>query len=1074
MGEMTRRRRLATMIPVIVSLLFVPLLACSFGFPLDIKKEPSVSNVVVAKRLDDRQRPQDPTRVFDPGDTFFCSVQVENMTVGSQVTAQWFHEERTLDQFTLTTDAAGSGYLGFNLSPETGVWPSGDYRVEIELNGAKVRAVNFSVQVGEATVTPAASVAPGSPTSTSQQRDEAVSTPAIVEIMTLPAAMPTRTTVTATPLVTTVVLTALPALPVPTATVAVGSAQQQTSTSPTPLATSTAIVLQPQSEATESAAVSTPTPTPSKTTLPGLSSPASPITDVTLARELDDTQKPVGSTDIFDYTDTFFCSVEVENLVAGSQVTAKWYRGEEILDEFTLTTDTTGSGNLGFNLSAEDGGWPIGDYRVEIDLDGVPMRSAGFSVQPPSDAIQSQVKSAILTRSVDEANKPIDPSLVFSSTDVIHCSVRADLGKASRLTAMWYDNGTLMEDYVTTFTVQENKADTYADFYLAPAAPLLPGPYSLEILLNDQLSRAMDFTVQDEVAEDTPAIPSATRQLTLLELTPRPEQTSSITDVSGAAIGRISFSAQVTSDHQAINPSTLFPSGTKTIYATFDYQGFDAGGEFAQVWYLDDVETARGDSSWEREQSGSYEGSLNNEQGLLEGNYRLDILLDGNVLGSGEFTIGQMAQIEVATATSTLPATPIEASVPTAGSPSPTIGPINFSSEGLTAQQPMIARRNFTEGTTIIYATFTYADFRVGQVFEQIWYLDGEESGRGSFVWTDAPTGQYQGSLNNETGLLPGDYRLEIRINGQLLGAGSFTIEGAQITAVVTPVVPTQPPVPAPTLAPVATQAQAPSRAFKIVYAATEGDVHSLWTINLDGTNKAFLTDHASDPTWSPDGKSIAFYGWDGHPRGGGGVYQISADGTNVREIWNQGSAEYLDWSPAGPYVAMNALVAGTQNKRLVIYALEASQWHDIGPGEQPSFSPDGANIVARTCQGSNCGLFVMGQGGENKTRVTASADDAMPSWSPLGDRIAYSSQKDGNWDIWVVGTDGTGPTRLTQDLGIDAMPVWLPDGSGIVYRSTRDGAWGVWVMNPDGTNAWKLVDAPAAADWGRDRVDVY
>ncbi len=97
-----------------------------------------------------------------------------------------------------------------------------------------------------------------------------------------------------------------------------------------------------------------------------------------------------------------------------------------------------------------------------------------------------------------------------------------------------------------------------------------------------------------------------------------------------------------------------------------------------------------------------------------------------------------------------------------------------------------------------------------------------------------------------------------------------------------------------------------------------------------------------------------------------------------------------------------------------------------------------------------------------------------MPSWSPLGDRIAYSSQKDGNWDIWVVNTDGTGSTRLTQDLGIDAMPVWLPDGSGIVYRSTRDGAWAIWVMSPDGSNLWKLVDAPAAADWGRDRLDVY
>lgn len=1069
MGRITRRRHWATIIPMIVSLLFVPMLACSFGFPLNIKKDPAVRNVVVARRLDDRQRPIDSTRVFEPNDTFFCSVEVENLEAGSQVTAKWFYEERSLDQFTLTTDTAGSGYLGFNLSPDTGVWSLGDYRVEIELNGSKERTVNFSVQAKESTTTPSS---PITITSTAQQREGTVSTPIVVEIATVPGSTPTETVLPATPRATTIRMTALP---VPTATMPADSTQQKSVSSPTPSSTATAVAVQTRGRPTVSpTAAASPIATAAVLTTPGLFLAVSPVTGVTLARQLDETQKPVEPTNVFDYTDTFFCSVDVENLAANSQVTAKWYRGDEILDEFTLTTDTAGSGNLGFNLSAEEGGWPLGAYRIEIDLNGVPVRSVEFTVQPPADAIRSQVKSAILTRAVDDSNKPTDPSLVFLPTDVIHCSVRADLGKASRLTARWYDNGNLMEDYVTTFTVQENKADTYADFYLAPAAPLLPGPYSLEILLDDRLSRAMDFTVQDEIAEGLPLVASATLTPTLLEITLQPAQASPVIDVSEAMIGRISFSTAVTDDHQAINPGTQFAAGTKTIYATFDYQGFAIGSKFAQVWYLDGVETARGDSAWEREQSGHYEGSLNNEQGLLEGNYRLDILLDGNVLGSGEFTIGETVETGVTPAATVLPVAPITAIVPTVAPQGPTIGPINFSSEGLTAQQPMIPRTNFPEGTRIVYATFTYSNFQVGQVFEQLWYLDGQESGRGSFVWTDASTGQYQGSLNNENGLLPGEYRLEIKLNGQSLGAGNFIIEGAQITAVVTPVVPTQALEPTFTPVPVTTQPEAPSRVFKVVYTATEGDVHSLWTINLDGTNRAFLTDHASDPSWSPDGNSIAFYGWDGHPRGGGGVYQISVDGTNVREIWNQGSAEYLDWSPAGPKVAMNALVAGTQNKRLVIYAIDAQQWHDIGPGEQPSFSPDGANIVARTCLGSNCGLFVMGQGGENKTRVTASADDAMPSWSPLGDRIAYSSQKDGNWDIWVVNTDGTGSTRLTQDLGIDAMPVWLPDGSGIVYRSTRDGAWGIWVMNPDGSNAWKLVDAPAAADWGRDRLDVY
>ncbi len=201
-----------------------------------------------------------------------------------------------------------------------------------------------------------------------------------------------------------------------------------------------------------------------------------------------------------------------------------------------------------------------------------------------------------------------------------------------------------MEDYVTTFTVQENKADTYADFYLAPAAPLLPGPYSLEILLDDRLSRAMDFTVQDEIAEGLPLVASATLTPTLLEITLQPAQASPVIDVSEAMIGRISFSTAVTDDHQAINPGTQFAQVRRRSMRHSLTRDSPLRASSRKCGILDGVETARGDSAWEREQSGHYEGSLNNEQGLLEGNYRLDIVLDGNVLGSGEFTIGETVE----------------------------------------------------------------------------------------------------------------------------------------------------------------------------------------------------------------------------------------------------------------------------------------------------------------------------------------------------------------------------------------------------------------------------------------------
>jgi TolB protein len=270
-----------------------------------------------------------------------------------------------------------------------------------------------------------------------------------------------------------------------------------------------------------------------------------------------------------------------------------------------------------------------------------------------------------------------------------------------------------------------------------------------------------------------------------------------------------------------------------------------------------------------------------------------------------------------------------------------------------------------------------------------------------------------------------------------------------------------------------ATKPKPPASAGKIVYTRTDKDVHSLWTMNLDGSGQKKVADYASDPSWSPDGAAIVFFGWDGSPRGGSGIYTIQANGTGPKLIWNQGSASYLDWALSGRWVAMNTIVPDSANRRLVVYDGGEGKWQDIGPGEQPSFSPNASKLVARTCIGGSCGLFVMNRDGSGMARITTSADDAMPAWSPIGNRIAFASQRDGNWDVWVMNTDGSGKTQLTTDPGVDAMPAWLPDGRGLVFRSSRDGAWGIWIMNADGSNPRKIINAPAANDWGRDRLDV-
>ncbi len=38
--------------------------------------------------------------------------------------------------------------------------------------------------------------------------------------------------------------------------------------------------------------------------------------------------------------------------------------------------------------------------------------------------------------------------------------------------------------------------------------------------------------------------------------------------------------------------------------------------------------------------------------------------------------------------------------------------------------------------------------------------------------------------------------------------------------------------------------------------------------MDSNGKNQKQIANYASDPAWSPDGKSLAIFGWDGDPRG--------------------------------------------------------------------------------------------------------------------------------------------------------------------------------------------------------------
>jgi Tol biopolymer transport system component/tetratricopeptide (TPR) repeat protein len=205
----------------------------------------------------------------------------------------------------------------------------------------------------------------------------------------------------------------------------------------------------------------------------------------------------------------------------------------------------------------------------------------------------------------------------------------------------------------------------------------------------------------------------------------------------------------------------------------------------------------------------------------------------------------------------------------------------------------------------------------------------------------------------------------------------------------------------------------------KIAYFSREGGGVELYVMNADGTRQTRLTNltplglGALSPTWSPDGRRIAF-----HVPMRFEIYVINVDGTGLRN-------------------------------------LSGGRTRDSGP----AWSPDGRRIAFASKRSGNFEIYTMDTDGRNVVRLTHDdAEDSSPSWSPDGRRIALTSNRDGNNEIYVMNADGSRPLRLTTTPNPEDFPSWSPDGRRIVFHRHVGGHIQVHVMNADGSDQRRLT----------------
>jgi Tol biopolymer transport system component len=223
----------------------------------------------------------------------------------------------------------------------------------------------------------------------------------------------------------------------------------------------------------------------------------------------------------------------------------------------------------------------------------------------------------------------------------------------------------------------------------------------------------------------------------------------------------------------------------------------------------------------------------------------------------------------------------------------------------------------------------------------------------------------------------------------------------------------------------------------------------TLWRSKRDGSERLRLATaslFASTPRWSPDGKRIAFAAW----RAGKdlGIYLVSSDGGTPKELAEGMNKVDPTWSPDGNSLALGQLPGmqpGTQRIKIDISVLEvASGKLRTLPGSEelraPRWSPDGRYLAAVSRNADRLMLF------DFKTqRWTDLANTTVnsPSWSRDSKYIYfdnYPAQK-GPAMLRVRVSDDKlesvlGLTDIRRAAGFPS--VWSgvdPDGAPLVVR---------------------------------------
>lgn len=262
----------------------------------------------------------------------------------------------------------------------------------------------------------------------------------------------------------------------------------------------------------------------------------------------------------------------------------------------------------------------------------------------------------------------------------------------------------------------------------------------------------------------------------------------------------------------------------------------------------------------------------------------------------------------------------------------------------------------------------------------------------------------------------------------------------------------------------------------EIAYSTAGRDVPStrttitsaIWVISLETGVKRLLTEaDAMQPSWSPNGHRIAY--WFMPPNvGRSDIGTVASGGGPPVVVTKDASTNWNPvWSPDGHFLYFASDRSGNMSFWRV--AVEEETGRLLGEPEAVmspsafnrhlSFSRDGKRLLyVQTSEQSNIRAVEFNPKSEKIAGqpfwVTRGDRRVVrPELSPDGLQFVMRVPRRSQDDIAVVNRDGTNWRDVTNDKFFDRYPRWSPDGKRIAFASDRSGNYEIWTLDLEGTN---------------------